>query len=117
VMAELSATSLPEMPAVRVSPAVEARRNSTIALEPPPLRSRRSQRIQMAVAVGGLLLLAALGVGWWLLRSSSPSGVGTGTPPMSQAPGSGTKPPSTAPPEGPVEVKNPPIPVPPGGGE
>jgi len=99
VMAELGTTSLPEMPAVRVSPAVEARRNSTIALEPPPLRSRRSKR-RMAAAVGGLLLLVALGVAWWLLRRSAPApGAGTGTTPVTQTPGSGPTGRSTKPAE------------------
>jgi serine/threonine protein kinase len=114
VMAELGTTSLPEMPAVRLSPVVEARRNSTLALEPPPLRSRRKQRMALAAAVGGLLLLVALGVGWWWMRSNATPGVGTGTAPVTQAPDSGTQPPTvgTAPPGGTVEVKSPPVLVP-----
>jgi eukaryotic-like serine/threonine-protein kinase len=125
VMAELGTTSLPEMPAARISPVVEARRNSTLALEPPPLRSRRSQRIRVAAAVGGLLLLVALGVGGWLLRSSPPPAAGTGPAPVTQGPETGPAPsPVTAPsPSGspeanpPTIISTPPATTPPGSTE
>ncbi|KFE60873.1 serine/threonine-protein kinase [Hyalangium minutum] len=75
VMAELGPTSLPEMPAVRMSPALEAQRNNTVALEAPPPRSRWRQHRGMIAAAGGVLLLAVLGVAaWWILAPSTSGG-------------------------------------------
>jgi serine/threonine-protein kinase len=113
VMAELGPTSLPEMPAVRLSPEMEARRNSTLALEPPPLRSHRSRRLKVAAAVGGVLLLVALGVGGWLLRSRTPLKAGPVTPPVTQASDTEKPPRGTATSGGTVGGTSTLVPVPP----
>ncbi|HYI00960.1 serine/threonine-protein kinase, partial [Hyalangium sp.] len=110
VMAELGTSVVPEL-ASSYTPALEAQRNSTLALEAPPPLSRRHQRRMWAAALGGLLVLAALGVGWWVSRSGSqtsqeklesPQPPDT-TRPGSQVPSSGTEG------SGPGQEESPPI--------
>lgn len=50
----------------------EEPQNSTVTVEPPPLRSQIRRRMWIA-AVTGLLVLMGLGVGWWVSRSEEPA--------------------------------------------
>jgi serine/threonine protein kinase len=49
----------------------EEPQHSTVSVEPPPLRSHLRRRLWIA-ALAGLLVLAGLGVGWWLSRTEEP---------------------------------------------
>lgn len=95
VMAELGPTSLPEMPAVRMSPVQEAQRNNTVALEAPPPRSRWRQHRGMIAAAGGVLLVAVLGVAAWWILAPSTSGGATEQRPVNQDSRSGVSLPDT----------------------
>jgi serine/threonine protein kinase len=102
VLAELGTSVLPEL-AASFTPALEARINSTLALEAPPPLSRRHKVRMWAAALGGLLVLVGLGVGWWLSSSGSQT-PSPGTIPVVADPGPVTPLP---PPSKPTEVRRP----------
>ncbi len=74
VMAELDSllsSSLASYAPKDVEEAEEEPQNSTVTVEPPPLRSQIRRRMWIAAAAG-LLVLVGLGVGWWISRPEAP---------------------------------------------